>query len=323
MRRLEPGRMVYVTTTEKIKRVLMKPWVKTIIVTILTTTISVLVGMLGNWDPNQHAFWGKVIGLVAVVILYITALIRYTTAEVNQRRSLEAQERQINAFSDLAINIIHACGTNAADITTCIHRAEETSQIDPNIWNFKKSSRALCGQIYTSLCNMGGSKACAVAYVALDEDTQHQDTVRMIAYANRNMTAPSIYNRQRRFADACGQGDTYHDLKLFCKGSQRGPGRANIDVRWGTEEVEEVFRYASQEEQIKHKGRYHAYVGIPVFCDDRKMVGLLEVVAMDDTKFGCLTKQELEEVADKLLVPYGNIFLLLHKMEKALFVGVK
>lgn len=301
---------------------LMKPWVKTVILTLLTTAISVLVGMLGNWDVHQQAFLGKVIMLIVTVILYIVALIWYATVEVNRRRSLEVLERQVDAFTDLVINIIYTCGTNAADINKCIHHVNQAKVIDTNIWNFKDSCSQLCRLIYMSLFKMGKSRECAVAYVALDEDSRYEDTVRMIAYANKNMNAPSVYNRPRQFTSACEDSGAYHDLKLFCKGSRKEQGWANRDVRWGAEEVEEVFCYASLEEEAEHKGLYQLYIGIPVICDDRKMVGLLEVVGMDNTKFGCLTKKELEEVVDKLLVPYANIFLLLHKMEKALFAGV-
>ena len=94
--------MIYVTAIEKKKHFLMKPWVKTIIITVLTTAISILVGMLGNWDSRQSAFWLKVIGLGTIVILYIITLIWYATVEVNRRRTLEVLEQQVDAFSDLA-----------------------------------------------------------------------------------------------------------------------------------------------------------------------------------------------------------------------------
>lgn len=304
------------------KKVLMKPAVKAFIMTLFTTAISVLVGMLGTWDSNSPGFWVKLIGLIVVVALYVVILAWYTTAEVNKRRTLEVLERQVEAFTDLVINFISACETNAADINNCIHHVNDTHKIDPNIWDFKKASRALCAQIYFSICKLGKSRDYGVAYVALDEGADATDTVKMIAYANKNMHSPSVYGRPRHFLEAGKNADAYHDLKLFYKGSEGVDGATNNDIRWGVEEVKEVFRYSSQEAMMRSQEKYHAYIGIPVFCDNRKMVGLLEVVAMDETKFGCLTKKELEEVADKLLVPYANLFLLIHKMEKALFAGV-
>lgn len=308
---------------DKVKNFFLKPWVKTIIITAFTTAISILVGMLGTWNKDQPNFIGKIIALVAVVVIYTITLICYTTAEVNRRRKVEELERQVEAFTDLVINFISACEMNAADINQCIHHVNETHQINPNIWNFKKSSRMLCRQIYDSICRLGNSRNYAVAYVALDEDAADKDTVKLIAYANKNMHSPSIFDRPRRFGDAWDIADAYHDLKLFCKASRGLGGATSNDVLWGTDEIGKAFRYPSQEAMARNQGKYHAYVGIPVFCDNRKMVGLLEVIGLDESKFGCLTKKELEEVADKLLVPYANLFLLIHKMEKALLAGVK
>ena len=51
------------------------------------------------------------------------------------------------------------------------------------------------------------------------------------------------------------------------------------------------------------------------------MIGLLEIVGLDNSMLSCVSKEELEEVTNKFLVPYANVFLLLHKMERALLVG--
>lgn len=51
------------------------------------------------------------------------------------------------------------------------------------------------------------------------------------------------------------------------------------------------------------------------------MIGLLEVVGLDDSMLSCASKEELDKATNKFLLPYAKIFLLLHKMEKALLVG--
>lgn len=182
---------------EKARNFALKPWVKTMILTVFTTVISILVGRLGTWESTQPDFGGKVAALVVAVVLYIVTLIWYTTAEVNRRRTVEVLEQQVEAFTDLVINIISTCEMNAADINQCIHHVNETQKIDPNIWNFKKSSKMLCRQIYSSICQLGKSKNYAVAYVALDEGAADKDTVMLIAYANKNMHSPSIYDKPR------------------------------------------------------------------------------------------------------------------------------
>ena len=289
-----------------------KPIIKIPVIVVLTTLSSIIVSLLGNWDPSQDGFIWKIISLVFTVLLYIAAMIFFTTDEVNQRRVLGIYKRQVDTFENLMKSIISICGTNAAEINETIHNINETKTIDLKVWNFDKSCKAACEHIYNNICELGGSKKYEVAYVKLVENDFYQNKVQMIAYANQNMHKPSVYNKKRLFK-GIETSSAFHDLCLFQK------AKSDNDIRFTKEEVNEVFQHSSKGNENIEK--YQFYIGIPVFCDNRKMVGLLEVVGFDDTKLGCLTRQEMEEKANKYLVPYANMILLLHKMEKALLAG--
>ena len=143
-------------------------------------------------------------------------------------------------------------------------------------------------------------------YVKLVEDDGVEDKVEMIAYANQNRHKPSILGRKRKFKDI-DTSSAYHDLRLF------NEAKSDNSIYMGASEVDKVF--------VRNGGKHHLYIGIPVFCDSKKMIGLLEVVGLDDSMLGCTSREELDEATNKFLVPYANVFLLLHKMEKALLVG--
>ena len=291
---------------------LKRPPVKITIMTILTTGISVLVSLLGDWDKSQANFVIKLISFLACVFLYIWLMIFYTTDEVNHRRLLEVYKRQIDTFEDLMISIISICETNATDINKSIHHVNEAKTIDLNIWSFDKSCKEICEHVFNNVCKLGNSKRYGVAYVKLLESDADQGKDQMIAYANQNRHKPSVFNVVRQFKDI-NPKNAFHDLCLFQEGN------ADNDIRFSQEEVDAVFAQTSKGN--KNKGKYHLYIGIPVFCDNRKMIGLLEVIGFDDTKLGCVTREEAEEITNKYLVPYANVFLLLHKMEKALLAG--
>lgn len=104
-----------------------------------------------------------------VSIAYIAMLIYYATVEVNMRRVVEVQEHQIKAFSELVSNIITVSEDNTSEINTCIHKVNETHEIDPNIWSFKKMCQGPCSLIYRSICNLGDSEKYGVSYIALNE----------------------------------------------------------------------------------------------------------------------------------------------------------
>lgn len=289
-----------------------KPVVKIPVIVVLTTIISIFVSSLGDWDPSQDGFIWKILFLALSVIAYIAAMIFFATEEINQRRALGIYKSQVNTFENLMIGIISICGTNASDINKLIHNINETKTIDRTVWNFDRYCMAACNIIYNNICGLGESKKYEVAYVKLVESEYKQNKVQMIAYANQNMHKPSLYNRKRIFREI-DVNSAFHDLCLFKK------GKSDNDIRFTKEEVNEVFKHNTKGNNNIDK--YHFFVGIPVFCDNRKMVGLLEVVGFDDDRLGCLTREEMEEKVNKYLVPYANMLLLVHKMEKALFAG--
>ena len=294
------------------KGFLTRPPVKVTLIAILTTGISVLVSLLGDWDKTQANFVIKLISFFACVLLYIGLTVFYTTDEVNHRRLLEVYKGQIDTFEDLMISIISICETNATDINKSIHHVNEAKTIDLNIWSFDKSCKEICEHVFNNVCKLGNSKRYGVAYVKLLESDADQGKVQMIAYANQNRHKPSVFNVVRQFKNINPE-NAFHDLCLFRE------AKADNDIRFSQEEVDEVFAQTSKGN--KNKGKYHLYIGIPVFCDNRKMIGLLEVIGFDDTRLGCATREEAEEIANKYLVPYANVFLLMHKMEKALLAG--
>lgn len=309
--------MIYNVKNEGImKNFLKKPVSKAFIGAVLTIAIGVITSLLGNWDTTQKFFVIKVLTFIVLALLYIITTIIYTVIDLNQRQSYEILKHQVDTFEDLVISIISICQNTSSDVNKCIHVVNEKHIIDPNIWDYEKACRIVSEQVYNNICRLSDSKKYGVAYIKLIEDERSENEVEMIAYANQNHHQPTIFKLKRNFKNI-DKKNSYHDLCLFAE------RKADSDIRFGIDEVNEVFAYDSKEKAAKNHNKYHLYVGIPVFCDDDKMVGLLEIVGLDDTKFRCKSKDEVEEIVNKFLVPYANVFLLLQKLEKALLAGTK
>ncbi len=291
------------------KEFLKKPPIKNIIIATFGTSITIATAILGNWSTSQNNYSLKLIAFICCLIIYLAILGIYTRIEVNDRRVDDIKQRQIKTFEDLIISIIAICDKNASEINTCIHKVKQTKAIDLNVWSFKKASKVICDQIYNNICNLSESRNYNVAYVRLIEDENTEDTVEMIAYANQNRHKPTIYGKKRRFKDI-DLNSAYHDLCLFYK------ARSDNDIAMGPDEVDKIFIQPKG-----HSGKTFLYIGIPVFCDNKKMIGLLEITGLDNTMLNCVSREELEEVTNKFLVPYANVFLLIHKMERALLAG--
>lgn len=291
------------------KNFLLKPQVKSVLQGSLVIIIGALCSSLGSWDNINHAFWIKLIISIILLIIYGILLVFYSTNEVNERRIKSILTNQVKAFENIMAGTIAICKQSSNEVNTIIDNMIEERKINLKIWSFDKACTLVCSQIYALLSNLsGGNKDFGVAYVKLEEHNLKKE-VRMNAFANQNEHKPSIYNKRRRID--LDDGRTYHDVDLFIL------GKSDMDILIGKNKIDEAFSYTSKESRKKNKDKYNQYIGIPVICNDTKMVGLLEIICLYDASLGT-TEQEVKELASKYFVPYSYLILLLHKLEKAL-----
>lgn len=292
-----------------------KPQIKNILLAIPGLIIGALCSALGSWDNRNTAFWIKVICALLWLVLYIALLIFYSTNEVNERRIKKLLEEQIKAYEEVMIGIDNICKECSSGVNAAIHEILEEGKYKYKIWNFDKASMLICSQLYSLLVQLsGGSKDFGIAYIKLEENEKPEINIRMCGFANQNMHKPSIYGKPRPFNN--DDDRNYHDTDLF------KTGKSDIEIIIGSDKIDEVFSYATKKSRNANKEKYNQYIAIPVFCDDVKMVGLLEIVCFNDTALAT-TDKELMELASKYFVPYSYLMLLLHKMEKALLARPK
>lgn len=291
---------------------LQKPLVKSLLLSILTLIIGGICSAMGSWDKmNDTLFWYKLVSLVVFTILYIALLVFYGTKEVNNRRVISILKDQISAYDELLANIVSICKETASDVTSIIRQIRNSGIINLESWNFDKACSAACRSVYNVTKNICGNADVAVAYVRLDESGSPARKIYLNSFANRTHLKPSIFGKKRIFSE--DEPNSYHDADLFRKGSPE------IEIVLGSENIDNIFAYTDKGSHANGKKKYSQYVAIPVFCKDEKMVGLLEIVALNDAKIG-LNTNEVREVALKYFVPQSYLFLLLYKLERSLLV---
>lgn len=297
------------------KDFLNKPQIKNILLAIPGIIIGALCSALGSWENRNTSFWIKVICAIICLIAYIVLLIFYSTNEVNERRIKKILEEQIKAYEEVMIGIDNICKECSSGVNAAIHEILEEGKFKYKIWNFDKACMLTCSQLYALLVQLsGGNKDFAIAYIRLEETEKPETKIRMCGFANQNMHKPSIYGMPRYFNN--DDDRNYHDTDLFKS------GKSDIEIIIGSDKIDEVFSYTTKQSRKKNKEKYNQYIAIPVFCDDTKMVGLLEIVCLNDAALAS-TDKELMELASKYFVPYSYLMLLLHKMEKALIAKPK
>lgn len=287
-----------------------KPQVKNILLAIPGIIIGALCSALGSWDNRNTAFWVKSGIAIFFLIIYIILLIFYSTNEVNERRVKGILESRIKAYEEIMTGIDNICKQTSNDVNSAIHDILEKGIYELKIWNFDKACMLTCSHLYALITQLNNScKDFAVAYIRLEEDQKPETEIRMSGFANQNMHTPSIFGKRRRIDN--DDDRNYHDVDLFKS------GKSDIEIIIGNDKINDVFSYSTKESRIRNKEKYTQYVGIPVICDDVKMIGLLEIVSINGAKLAN-TEKEIMELASKYFVPYSYIMLLLHKLEKAL-----
>lgn len=287
-----------------------KPQIKNILLAVPGIIIGALCSALGSWDKINTSFWIKVGFAIFFFIIYMILLIFYSTNEVNERRIKGILESRIKAYEEIMMGIDNICKQTSNDVNSAIHDILEKGVYELKIWNFDKACMLTCSHLYSLLTQLSrGNKDFAVAYIRLEENNKPENEIRMSGFANQNMHTPSIFGKRRRFDN--DDDRNYHDVDLFKS------GKSDIEIIMGRDKINDIFSYSTKESRKQNKNKYNQYIAIPVICDDTKMVGLLEIVSLNDCKLAS-TEKEVMELASKYFVPYSYIMLLLHKLEKAL-----
>lgn len=292
-------------------KVINKPVVKNVLLGTLVIIIGGLCSAMGMWDPKADKyFFGKLIALILICIIYIILTAYYVTQEVNTNKILRILQQQNKTFEDSMVGLISICEQSSKNVNKVIHKIIDEGKYKLDIWNFDAACRLICERVYQLLCGLHeNSKDFGVSYIRRKEDDD-QNIIYMNAYFNHSMSEPSIHGKERKISETL----PYHDVTLFKL------NKSDIEIIIGSENIDEIFQYDTQDGRKRNKGKYKQYVAIPVICSrDKggKMVGLLEIVCTENTEIA-QTEKEIREIVSKYLVPYAYLLLLLHKMEKAL-----
>ena len=291
---------------------LTRPIIKIVILSVLSGILSIIVSSLEDFDCAQPFFKTKLVILVIMAVVYLFVLCLYEVFDINTRRAKAEVIKQLHAYEVFCSKIADSCKENTTNINTCIRETMKTGTINLELWNFDEACMSLCENIFDCLSVLCDNNNIEVAYVKLKEDSGGEKKIYMNSYYNGTHTSPSVYRKTRIV-----KGDDpnlYYDARLFACNN------AEHQILKNKEEISKEFAYKNLQSRNSNSGKYNQYIAIPVFCHDEKMVGLLEVACLNGAVLG-FSKEELEEIVRRYLVPSTYIILLLHKLEKALLVG--
>ncbi len=277
---------------------------------ILTMLVSISLAVLGDWNKTQDLFGLKVFFFFLFSICDIMHLALCAAQDSKENKLIAEMKKQMTAYENALTSIIKVSQSNASSLNLCIHDFQTNSKINEKLWNYKKACYQLCSIVYLAVCDLTNNKNCEISYVRLNEKKSGE--ISMFAYQNKAQQSPKLLNIKRNFLNK--DNTQYFDMKMFDDSINE------TKVLYGSAMINNHF-YRSPDERKEKPHKYNQFIGIPVFCDNSKMVGLLEITCFNDCSLG-EDAEIVKDIADRYFVPYANLFLLLHKIEKALYLGI-
>lgn len=275
--------------------------VKATILAVFPIIIGGICSALGDWKFDQTAFWIKVILLLLFGIPYVFLIIHYSKNEANMNKTNMILEKENEAFTEIMKSLISVYRNSTEGINIISHNIAKKGTIDLNIWSFDKASMWICSAVHQTISKIAiQGDGFGVTYVKLKENDNNK--IKTVGFHNNTLTAPRVFDKERLIDDEHG----YFDTKLFKKADS---AICTID---NSQKIFELFEYENREDK---NGKYSQYVALPVFCNDKKMIGLLQVVSYRNSMIAD-DSEKLERIAKRYLVTYANFFAFYQKWKK-------
>lgn len=309
---------------EDLKKFLINPKVKTVVLALFL----VAIGILTSAAVNDYEKWWKWIVLAVFVAVYITSLVLYAKRETNLNEKIveltdkvQETKKLFKIFQTSTQGINAMCKISAKQTNMKVHEIEEQGKIFCDNWNFDIASSLVCQQIYDQvICHIcennsyDGIADIEVGYVSLIENKQKKNRrpmtlIKLCGYYHPSRQNPPLYGIKREVILKGKDNKYYHDGALFEK---------KINTPYILMTKEEI---AAETTLFVDRSDCCQYVGVPVFCDtadnNSKMVGLLEIVCHNECYLSN-NKEDIKKYIDFYLAPYVSLLLLLFKNDKAL-----
>ena len=130
-----------------------------------------------------------------------------------------------------------------------------------------------------------------------------QKKLLMLSYDGYNKTKPHIFNSPITLSAA----KNYFYAKLF---KTENP---EVTYLMDSQEIDSKFFFKGPHIQ----GKYSQYIGIPIFCDGNKMIGLLQIVAHNNSIISS-DEKEMKDIINSYCIAYLNFILFAEKVEKGI-----
>lgn len=271
-----------------------------IILSIICAVVSTVCGaLISKFDDTMLT---NVLIILTGIFIIIQGALSYRWTELDRAREINTleMEKKTSVYKKLFEELPYLLDKQAEGLNKISKDIIKNGIIPGDRWTFDDASTLVCHSIRSFLkdyCNA----SCNVYYVRTIND--EGNIVKMVGCANDLGNVPSIYMIER---PVTVDRNAYYDIRMFSRRNLKA------EYRLTANDVDKVFNYNDRE---KDSGHIEQFLFIPISCDKRKMIGLVEIIVPKGEHM-VDSNDEMVNI-QKLLKIYSSIFVLLNIAEKA------
>lgn len=283
--------------------------------------IAVLVqNICDNKGIREILFYCTIVFIIANFVLKIS-YDKYWEKEYNEK--IKDKDNEINrlktsffttscnnqCLSTFIRTFSRHCSEVARNFNDVARGIRNNGKYDMNVWGLHIAAQALCQIIYEGVKSIYKDVAFEISYVIRDTLYSRNDYIVMIGCRCENNTLCNVYFIKRSLKEK----NLHYDAELF---NNNNP---DIVIHATREEVAQKFKIT-----YGKPCKYAQFAGIPVVChthqtpdgnSSKNMIGLIQVIITGDN---VIEESELRKLIEKNIVYFRDIFLMFHKIQKAL-----
>jgi len=278
--------------------------VKNLVVFLLTVILAFAIDLwLSIAIEDRFSSTGWVYIGLSAFFLFVNGyfIVIYSKDEVNKNRAFSEYEQQNKALSSTLSGVRNLLKQDSGSIARVYSDVKRWNTMDPRPLCIDEVCDGLCRHVYDSISHVHPDMDFEITYVNRISNAH----VKTIGWHNKSGQPPNNYQRERSINDV----NAYLDAAQF-----RENGNREIRRYGRNDLLSNGFVLSSGSRgQLK----YNQYVSVPILCQNNRMIGLLQIVAMNDSLLATNNNQ-LRYLAENCFNSFAYFFLLQCKIEKVI-----
>lgn len=251
---------------------------------------------------------------IILLIVFIILLIYYAKQDEDTAKELLRLKTTISSLNKvLGINsktvdsIVSLLENWNRNINNIANNIANTGIINEKDWDYEKMCTDICIACKDSIAKFTGIKDDTDVSVSLIKyySSDNNEFVKMIAHSSPQTAKPDVYDKEELLQECM-----YQYARMI-----RDKNREILALE-NKEKIKQCFYKKKPETDLS---KYNQYIAIPIICSKNKYLGILQIT----TKYNyhiMNTDVELKKFGETYITPFVELFILVEKIQKGLFV---